>query len=110
MPSPNSTFFGATVTLTLIFLHDALPISLSPLSGSSIAPGAFTETVTMTNTGTTTWANSVNGYTLHRNTRPTDPLKQGRNYYATLNETSVLPGSTGTFTLHLTAPVTANTY
>src|SRR5436189_17716 len=57
--------------------------SLSVPSGGSIAPGAFTETVTMTNTGTTTWTNGVNGDTLNRNPQGTDPFQQGSVYYAT---------------------------
>src|SRR5437588_628628 len=60
--------------------------------------------------GTTNKTNGINGYTLNRNPQGTDPFQQGSVYYATLNQSSVAPGSTGTFTLHLTAATAPGTY
>ena len=61
----------------------------------------------MKNTGTTTWSGGATGYTLNRS----GTAQFGESsFYATLDQSSVGPGSNGTFTLHLTAPAAANTY
>ena len=76
--------------------------------GATEAAGtAFTEVVTMKNTGTTTWSGVRDRYTLNRS----GTAQFGESsFYATLDQSSVGPGSNGTFTLHLTAPAAANTY
>ena len=83
-------------------------ISESVPVGTQVAAGAaFTELVTMKNTGTTTWIGDANGYTLNRS--GVAQFGEG-NFYVVLDQASVSPGSTGTFTMNLTAPATAGTY
>ena len=82
----------------------------SVLPGTQEASGAaFAEVVTMKNTGTTAWSGGANGFTLNRRTAA--QFGESTSYfYATLDQTSVASGGTGTFTLRLTAPKTPNTY
>ena len=78
-----------------------------PVGTHEAAGVAFAEVVTMKNTGTTIWTGGANGYTLNRS----GTAQFGESsFYATLNQSSVSPGNTGTFTLNLTAPTTPNTY
>ena len=107
--------FGDTVTVQIVvptpqLVPNAQYISETVPPGTQEAAGtAFTEVVTMKNTGTTTWTNGINGYTLNLMSTPQFG-ESGSPIYATLNQTSVTPGNTGTFTLNLTAPMTPNTY
>ncbi len=112
-PAPTNELFSIQEleTVSRLCLSDGAQfVSESPASGTSVATStAFTETVTMKNTGTTTWSSGVNGYTLNRNPQGTDPFQQGSVYYATLSS-SVSPGNSGVFTMYLTSPSAPGTY
>ncbi len=78
-----------------------------PVGSQESAGASFTDTVTMQNSGTTTWTNGVNGFTFNRS----GTAEFGESsFYTTLNQSSVSAGSDGTYTLSLTAPVTPGTY
>src|SRR5437764_8783874 len=58
-------------------------VSELPASGTSVTAGAaFTGTVTQTNKVNTTLSPGARGDTLNRNPQGTDPIQQGRIYYA----------------------------
>ncbi len=105
--------FGATVTVQIVvpqttttsnsqLVSESVPVATQESAGAS-----FTDTVTMQNTGTTTWTNGVNGFTFNRS----GAAEFGESsFYTTLNQGSVSAGSDGTYTLSLTAPTTPGTY
>ena len=99
-----------TIPRLCLLVDNAAFVSESPASGTSVAVNtSFTETVTMQNTGTTTWTAGANYYTLNRNPVGTDPFQQGSVYYATLSS-SVAPGGAGTITIPLKSPSSAGSY
>src|ERR1017187_323783 len=95
-------------------------VSATIPTNAVMSPGqTFTNTWTMTNTGTTTWSSGYSGYTL--NIAGTDSLgavplsprtSSGANPpIATINGGgSVAPGTTATFSMSFIAPETAGTY
>ena len=105
---------GDNVTVQIVVPTPVLPNA--QYISETVPPGtsepvntSFTETVTMKNTGNTTWITGINGYTLNLLTTAQFG-ETGSPIYAQLNQSSVAPGSNGTFTILMKTQPTAGTY
>ena len=105
---------GDNVTVQIVVPTPVLPNA--QYISETVPPGtsepvntSFTETVTMKNTGNTTWITGINGYTLNLLTTAQFG-ETGSPIYAQLNQSSVAPGSNGTFTISMKTQPTAGTY
>ena len=114
MSNVSQVLFGQTASLTLTVPTPVLPNA--QYISETVPPGtsepvntSFTETVTMKNTGNTTWITGINGYTLNLLTTAQFG-ETGSPIYAQLNQSSVAPGSNGTFTISMKTQPTAGTY
>ena len=106
--TPNSLVDNAQL------ISESVPVGTQETAGT-----AFTEVVTMKNTGTTTWSAGASGYRLNLIGQDylgavpssTNPLLTYYHPYATINGgSSVAPGGTAAFTIYMIAPETTGSF
>ena len=115
------SLFVTAVSLPALAQSDAATlVSVSLPAGTQVVPRSFfSQTWTIQNTGTTTWASGQSGYTLNLQgleslgARPsfTNQYPTAYSLVATINgNKSVAPGGTATFTMNFIAPEAPGTY
>lgn len=102
--SPWSSTFTVNIANTLTnnatFISQTVPIRMNP-------GGSYPVTITMRNSGTTTWVNTANYGLGTQNPIDNNNFYPGRVY---LPVASVSPGSNYTFSFNVTAPTTPGVY
>lgn len=110
----NGTFSDTNTYIDAAVTTGVAGQSIQATQSLSMVPGATqTKTVSFTNVGNTTWTNTTVYLKPDGNANTVkfkDPSWTSSSNAAALNETSVAPGATGTFTLKLLAPAQAGSY
>ncbi|MEQ9307535.1 MAG: NBR1-Ig-like domain-containing protein, partial [Marinoscillum sp.] len=105
----GTTGLSSTIPISPATANGNAAVFISQSVPSSVAEGAsFTATITMKNTGSTTWTKS----SLHKlgSQNPQDNTYWGSTRVELLASESISPGNQVTFTLNGTAPSSAGTY